>query len=107
VAHDPVQPESGVDCGGGGAVPSVLAELLPPPQPANAAAEASKSQRNDAMTFFPGCGWKSSVLSDRHRNSPNPLRPSTRRNDSANQGDHGIEQTRIYSVPIFSVVDWW
>jgi hypothetical protein len=37
LAHDPVQPESGVDCGGGGAVPSVLAELLPPPQPPNAA----------------------------------------------------------------------
>src|SRR6185312_10700513 len=37
LAHDPVQPESGVDCGGGGAVPSVLAELLPPPQPSSTA----------------------------------------------------------------------
>jgi hypothetical protein len=87
-----VHPESGVDCGGGGAVPSVLAELLPPPQPPNAAmASASHKILLMRIALLP----KRGAL--RRPNSAPALPVPLSRDHNPRQG---------HNVPIFSVGDW-
>src|SRR5215475_11343895 len=52
-AQKPLQPESGVDCGGGGEVPVLLIELLPPPQAASVSVVASASQTSFVFRIAP------------------------------------------------------
>src|SRR5512135_294275 len=52
-AQKPLQPESGVDCGGGGDVPALLPELLPPLQPVRAATTARTSQSSLVFRIAP------------------------------------------------------
>src|SRR5438876_788112 len=51
LAQKPLQPESGVDCGGGGEVPLELPELLPPLHAASVVAAATISQPSRAFTI--------------------------------------------------------
>ena len=51
LAQKPLQPESGVVCGGGGEVPALLVELLPPLHALSMTMAASDSQTN--LVFFP------------------------------------------------------
>jgi len=52
-AQKPLQPESGVFCGGGGDVPALLPELLPPLQPVRTATAARTSQSSLVFRIAP------------------------------------------------------
>jgi hypothetical protein len=73
-AQKPLQPESGVDCGGGGYVPALLIELLPPPQPVSARVVANASQTSLVFRIAPSP--QARIRTATHRNddaSPDPL----------------------------------
>jgi xanthine/CO dehydrogenase XdhC/CoxF family maturation factor len=72
-AQKPLQPESGVVCGGGD-VPALLIELLPPPQPVNASGAASASQTSLFFRIAPSPQARIRIATRRNGDAPTDFR---------------------------------